>query len=400
MIDGADTTTAALPPEEPDLPRAALLDGAVYRQVMSNFMSGVVVITTHSGDRDRPGLRGMTVSAVASLSLDPPMLLVCLNAASGTQEAVRTTGRYAVNILAEHQAELARRFARPGNDDKFDGVDVRKGITGVPVLSGALAVLECEVVEEVAGGTHRVFLSRVAHAEATDGSPLAYFRGTFGKLEIARDSQAYEDIRALVLSRELAPDSSLEVVALAERIGVPPSSVYYALTRLVGDDLVYRDPELGHLVRPVDVATSDDAHDAKCVIELGVADLTVGRLADRELGTFRRLAEETAAYVADGHLTDVDAFVAANSAFHAFAVEATGVTALAEAYRHLSLPDMMSRALTTSVEVSPDLTQDHLDLVDAYVAGDLALAKQIITAHNERAKTVQRAAIQRSGGRA
>ena len=108
-------------------------DGAVFRRVIGSFMSGVVVITT-SADDGTP--HGMTVSAVSSLSLDPPMLLVCLHSASGTQEAVRRSGRFAVNILAEDQGELAGRFAKPGATDKFDGVAVRTGRTGVPLLGG------------------------------------------------------------------------------------------------------------------------------------------------------------------------------------------------------------------------------------------------------------------------
>src|SRR3954451_24570658 len=105
-------------------------DGTVFRRVISSFMSGVVVITTTDGGAPR----GMTVSAVSSLSLDPPMLLVCLNSSSATQEAVRRCGRFAVNILAEHQGHIAQRLARPGSDDKFAGLDPRDGRTGVPVL--------------------------------------------------------------------------------------------------------------------------------------------------------------------------------------------------------------------------------------------------------------------------
>jgi flavin reductase (DIM6/NTAB) family NADH-FMN oxidoreductase RutF len=126
-------------------------DGTVFRRVIGSFMSGVVVITTRADDGTP---HGMTVSAVSSLSLDPPMLLVCLHSASGTQEAVRKSGRFAVNILAEDQGWLAERFAKPAAN-KVDGVAVRTGQTGVPLLEGALAVVECEVAEAVAGGTHR-----------------------------------------------------------------------------------------------------------------------------------------------------------------------------------------------------------------------------------------------------
>jgi flavin reductase (DIM6/NTAB) family NADH-FMN oxidoreductase RutF/DNA-binding FadR family transcriptional regulator len=369
-------------------------DATVFCRVIGSFMSGVVVITTsHDG---RP--HGMTVSAVSSLSMDPPMLLVCLHSASGTQEAVRRSGRFAVNILAEHQGAVAERFARSGAVDKFDGVPVRSGHTGVPVLDGALAVVECRVCEAVTGGTHRVFLGQVLHAEATEGSPLAYFRGTFGKLEIAQDAQTYQRLRRMVLSRALSPDRALQVETLAAQIGASPSSVYYALTRLVGDNLVVRDAARGHVVRPLDVATSDDAHDATLAIELGAADLTIGRLDDAQLAEFRRLAESTGTHIAGGHITDVGSYIAGNSAFHLYPIRAAGLRALVRAYDNLSLPDMMSRALSSDVEVSEHLIADHLRLVDAYEHGDLAAVKTVIVEHTERAKATQRAGIQRAGG--
>jgi flavin reductase (DIM6/NTAB) family NADH-FMN oxidoreductase RutF/DNA-binding GntR family transcriptional regulator len=373
---------------------ASVADAAVFRRVIGSFMSGVVVITTsHDGNR-----HGATVSAVSSLSLDPPMLLVCLHAASATQDAVNRSGTFAVNILAEDQGQLAERFARPGSTDKFDGVAVRTGHTGVPVFEGALAVVECRVVEAVTGGTHRVFLGSVVHAEATEGSPLAYFRGNFGKLEIAQDAEAYLRLRRLVLRRALGPNTMLDVDALAAQIKASPSSVYYALTRLVGDNLVARDPSHGHVVRPLNAETSDDAHSAKLAIELGAADLTVGKLGPAQLAEFERLASSTGTHVADGHFTDVDSYIGANSAFHTYPIRATGITALLDAYEHLSLPDLMARALSKDIDVSDHLVADHLGLVDAYQREDLLAAKRVIIAHNERAKATQRAGIERAGG--
>jgi flavin reductase (DIM6/NTAB) family NADH-FMN oxidoreductase RutF/DNA-binding GntR family transcriptional regulator len=370
------------------------LDAAVFRRVIGSFMSGVVVITAgQDGQR-----HGMTVSAVSSLSLDPPMLLICLNSASTTQEVVRRTGFFAVNILAEHQGALAERFARPG-PEKFDGVGYRRGHTGVPLLDGTLAAVECQVVEAVTGGTHRVFLARVLHAEAIEGSPLAYFRGRFGKLEIDGDAEAYRRLRRMVLARDLPPGTAVAVSDLADRIGSSPSSVYYALTRLVGDNLVLRDPERGHVVRPVDVAASDDLHDARLAIELGSAELTVGRLSDGQLEEYGRLAEATARLVAGDHITDVVAYTDANDAFHTFPIKVCGIASLLDAYQKLSLPDLMTRTLSSESDVSEQLIADHRRLVQAYRDGDLGAAKRIIVEHNERAKATQRSAIERAGGK-
>ena len=160
------------------------VDGAVFRRVVGNFASGVVVITTSVDGRRF----GATVSAVTSLSLDPPMMLACLHAGSSTQEAVLRRGAFAVNVLAEGQTALAGLFARPSapGADKFDGVPVHDGHTGVPVLDGTLAVIECSVQSTrdgrhapgvpLAGGArrgHRGFPARVLpghHGQARHGA--------------------------------------------------------------------------------------------------------------------------------------------------------------------------------------------------------------------------------------
>ena len=370
-------------------------DATVFRRVIGNFMTGVVVITTTHDDAPR----GMTVSAVSSLSLDPPMLLICLNAASSTQEAVRRSGRFAVNILAEHQGHVAERFARPGSDDKFGDLDTQPGRSGVPLLSGVLATVECRVAEVVGGGTHRIFLAEAVHAEAAEGSPLAYFRGRFGKFELGQDAEVYRTVRHLILSRELGPDEPVEVESLAGRLSVSRSSVYYALTRLVGEKLVGRDPLRGHVITPLDVETSDDAHDAKLAIELGAAELVVDRLTADQLTALRELASAAAGFVQDGRFRDVDGYIAANHAFHRFLVDATRVRSLVEAYEQLSVPDLMARALLDDMDADPHLGSDHTELVDALEHKDLAAVRRVMVSHNEHAKATQRAGMLRIGGR-
>ncbi|MBS1678243.1 MAG: flavin reductase family protein [Actinobacteria bacterium] len=149
-----------------------------FRHVIGHFASGVAVITVRQGGE----AFGTTASAVSSLSVEPPMLLVCLNRSSLTGRAVESVGSFVVNILAVHQAEIARRFARRGSD--FSEVATEDGANGAPVILDALASLECRVTEEVVGGTHKVFIAAVERASAApEGAPLAYFRGTFGRLE-------------------------------------------------------------------------------------------------------------------------------------------------------------------------------------------------------------------------
>jgi flavin reductase (DIM6/NTAB) family NADH-FMN oxidoreductase RutF len=149
-----------------------------FREVMGHFTSGVTVITTQ--DDDEP--LGTTASAVSSLSLEPPMLLVCLNLDSVTGQGITRSRAFGVNILQVGQEALAEHFARKGTD-QFHGVDHALGAFGQPLLAGALAHLECRVTEEVTAATHTVFLAEVETAGAGTGTPLAYFRGRFGRLD-------------------------------------------------------------------------------------------------------------------------------------------------------------------------------------------------------------------------
>jgi flavin reductase (DIM6/NTAB) family NADH-FMN oxidoreductase RutF len=163
-----------------------------FREVISHFASGVTVITAlHDGQ-----VYGTTASAVASLSLEPPMLLVCMNKQSETGRAVAQSKRFGVNILGADQVDLAERFAQKGGD-KFDGVPVAPGKWGEPLFEEALATLECRVAEETTGGTHYVFLAEVESGAARGGAPLAYFKGKFGRLELTRDQLEHRSADAL-----------------------------------------------------------------------------------------------------------------------------------------------------------------------------------------------------------
>lgn len=148
-----------------------------FRDVIGHFASGVTVITTSVDGT----LHGTTASAVSSLSMEPPMLLIAMNRTSATGQAVLRSGAFAVNILGEGADVLAKRFASKGHD-KFDGVDVTLSDHGQPLLVDALAQLVCRVTQQVEVATHIVFLAEVHEATARPGAPLAYYRGKFGRL--------------------------------------------------------------------------------------------------------------------------------------------------------------------------------------------------------------------------
>jgi flavin reductase (DIM6/NTAB) family NADH-FMN oxidoreductase RutF len=157
-----------------------MIDESEFRRVIGHFATGVAVVTTHCGG-DGTGC-GLTVSAVSSVSLDPTLILVCVDRASDTHGWLEKSGVFAVNVLEEGKGEtVARRFAGSATEDKFRGLAWRTEHTGAPVLDDALAWLDCRVTAVLPGGDHTIFVGEVVAADAREGTPLLYYRGGYGR---------------------------------------------------------------------------------------------------------------------------------------------------------------------------------------------------------------------------
>ena len=148
----------------------------IFRDVISNLMSGVSIISTQCGDERF----GVTASSVTSLSMDPASILVCLNQRLAITDVISKTGVFAVSILGENHGELASQFAT-SHPDKFRGTNLARGSLGNPLLADALAHLECRVIERKDFATHAIFIAQVESATSLNGTPLAYFRSSFGR---------------------------------------------------------------------------------------------------------------------------------------------------------------------------------------------------------------------------
>jgi flavin reductase (DIM6/NTAB) family NADH-FMN oxidoreductase RutF len=368
-------------------------DRNLFRDVIGRFASGVTVITARHEDTDY----GITASAVASLTLDPPMLLACVNKQTGTENAISHSGAFAVNILDEDQGEMAMRFARP-DSTKFRGVGVSYGELGEPLLDGVLAHLECRVAEQVTGGTHSVFLAEVQKAEAREGTPLTYFRGKFGRFQAAEDEAIYGQLRQQLLARELPLEQPLDPEGLAHGLDAPLQSVYGALARLGSEGLVSREDN-DYLVNPIDADTLAEAMDARCAIEIGAAERAVGNVSHEDLARLREKAEATLPHVQDGRFVDFDAYMETNREFHEFVISLAGNDMLLSTYRQLGATTAMLRSLHGSYRASDSMTRDHVRLVEAFEAEDLEAAKRVIYDHAENAKEIGRRAIEGAGGR-
>lgn len=153
---------------------ARLVDPLEMRQTMGRFATGVAVITTeHDGVP-----HGMTVNSLTSVSLDPPLLLVCFNHGARSAEAVTAAGRFAVNILSSRQQPIAMRFARRG-EDHFAGLGLEYDGHRVPVVPSALAHLDCDVERVVEAGDHTIVFGRVVDVCSREGDALGFHGGRF-----------------------------------------------------------------------------------------------------------------------------------------------------------------------------------------------------------------------------
>ena len=149
-----------------------------FRRALSRFASGVTVVTT----KDNSGkLYGITVSAFCSVSLEPPLVLVCIEKTAGSHHAFEQSGVFVVNILRENQQTISNHFASH-SDNKFSGISYRSGIEDLPVLEDALVNLECRLRYSHEGGDHTIYVGEIENATIKDGNPLLYSHGDYRKI--------------------------------------------------------------------------------------------------------------------------------------------------------------------------------------------------------------------------
>ncbi|RIL07866.1 MAG: flavin reductase [Proteobacteria bacterium] len=156
------------------------IDRDLFKSVLRRWASGVTIVTTRAGGRDH----GMTVSSFSSVSLDPPLVLVCADKKANTLPAIAESGAFAVNVLAQGQQALSNRFAKIGNEaERFDCLDCRRGPSGSPWIPEAHAVLDCRVAAVHDAGDHVIYVGEVLAAEIDETSePLVYYDARYAEL--------------------------------------------------------------------------------------------------------------------------------------------------------------------------------------------------------------------------
>ena len=163
-----------------ELPPPAGPDPAAFRRALGCFASGVTVVTAGTDDGE---VAGLTANAFTSVSLDPPLVLVCVRHGSYTGALLRRSGRFAVHMLRADQGETALACARSGAD-KLEGLELTRSVRGIPTLRRYLALLECTLEAEYGGGDHAIYLGRVLGLDVGPAplEPLTYFQGRLGAL--------------------------------------------------------------------------------------------------------------------------------------------------------------------------------------------------------------------------
>jgi flavin reductase (DIM6/NTAB) family NADH-FMN oxidoreductase RutF len=154
------------------------VDSWLYRRTCAQFATGITVVTVLDSN-GHP--HGMTVNSFSSVSLDPPLVLVSIDLTAAIVGHFISSSWFAINILAEHQEYLSRRFSSP-SENRFAGVDWHQGASGTPLLDGVLAHLECSVVRTFEAGDHSVLIGEVRVAEYREGKPLIYFNSCYQNL--------------------------------------------------------------------------------------------------------------------------------------------------------------------------------------------------------------------------
>jgi len=154
------------------------IDKNELRRVMGHFATGVTVITTRSKSGK---LHGLTANALTSVSLAPPLLLICVDKKADSYPSFEESKVFTVNILASDQEGVSRRFAVSGGN-KFEGVSHRIGANGAPILEGTLGYLECAIVNGLDGGDHTIYLGEVLQAETREAKPLLFYRGGYREI--------------------------------------------------------------------------------------------------------------------------------------------------------------------------------------------------------------------------
>lgn len=366
------------------------LDAATFTDAINRHTTGVSIITTVDG-----GIRhGATVASLAALAFEPAMVSVSLSATSATGRAIERSGAFAVSITDEDGAQLAGRFASSGSDP-FDGLAVTEDGRGIPLISG-LAHFSCRLAKIIDVGSHRAFHAFVDDVQVTEGLPLAYFRGSFARLQTNADELVLRDVRHEILSRRADRAETIDPRSLADKHGIPLGMVVRAMSALASESLIERRSGLYYLL-PVPDDVVDAAYDAKLTIEVGVAQQIVGKVSEADLQTLRNKMRRLQGHIQTDRYDDLEQYLAASHDFHEFFVGLTGSPSLVRAYRALGLPGIDRRTMTDRIFAHLPVNDGYQAVVEALEREDLDGMIRALRAEQRTPRYMRSLAAKNSG---
>ena len=176
----------ALDTTNPSINSTPQIDTRVLRDALGTFATGVTIVTALSPPGEPVGF---TANSFTSVSLDPPLILVCIAKSAAGYAIYNAASSFCVNILSDHQRDLSGTFASRGTD-KFSDVSWRQGATGSPILRGGVAHFECEMHQTVEAGDHAILIGEVVDFNSSDAQPLCYHRGKYADLAVEHQKPA------------------------------------------------------------------------------------------------------------------------------------------------------------------------------------------------------------------
>lgn len=349
------------------------------------------MITTKTGET----LFGTTASAVSSLSMDPPMMLICLNQTSETHNAVKAQGEFAINILAADQGPMAYTFAKKGGD-KFEGVRTTN-VQGIPTLDGALATLVCRTAEIAVGGTHSVFLAEVIDATATEAEPLTYYRGKFGRFNPDSETANYLAVRRWVLTNRNMKNTSIDIDQLLTLLNIERNELSRALVKLSADRLISIGPGEAVTILPITSELMTGCLDARAAIQCGVLYTSMDSLTDEAVLRIRGLFDMMTKAKNDEH-GDMRTFFDLNGQLQDLITGLSGSYELTQAFNRMGLGAVWNETIPSDQwsEMFDDTHQRQL--VEAMEQRDVQAACQAVQNHAEATKKLARISIESHGG--
>ncbi len=374
------------------------VDADVAHQALDHLGRAEAIATVTFGGT----MLGTVARTVATVSHEPPRVMVALEAGGQTVEGIDSVGSFALN-LTDGLSDVVLDAFSTGRDGPLVGLAVSRGsATGQPLLGEVAAQLECVThdVSDVAG--LRIYVADVVEARARTGASLRTLDPGVRSLVASRDDATYQEMRRAILERSFPLEDDIRVEEVVARLGVDRSNVTYALARLAHEGLVTRRTSDAYLLTPVDEGLIRTLLHARRILMIGVTHCLIEELTDDEIGAVVDAAEATRRPAGTRDVgMENDRSVTVFRTFNEVVVGLAGNAVLLDTYRRLSVPTVMGRVLWRLdwSTLHDGLSEQALEFAGALAARDRDRATAAIREFNDRVHDYAVGVLESTGGR-